>query len=89
MARSSPRIELDQENPTVNQVVTFTVQAKGATEIRLVIGERAAFWPPVGMDQDVTGGIDESYTLHYPGTAVAWLLKNDVAVAGTIFAVTE
>ena len=87
MARSSVRISLVQENPKVGDKVTFNVEARGADEIRLVIGSRAAYWPPVNMLQDVTGDLDDEFELEYPGTAVAWLMKNNEAVAGTLFVV--
>lgn len=89
MPRTSPRIVLDQDNPKVGDEVTFTVEAKGADEIRLVIGARAAYWPPVNMLQDDTGELNDGFVLGYAGTAVAWLIKNNEAVAGTLFTVAS
>ena len=90
MGRTNKRIWLEGDGPyNVGSEVTFETTPKGATLIRLVIGERAAYWPPVDPDQDTTQSISEStFTLEAEGTAVAWLLKNDVAVAGTLFYVS-
>lgn len=89
---SGSRIELDQENPAAGDIVTFTVQAKGATDIDLVCGDaqEVNHWPP-GTASSIRLPVGSSFELPTnPNdddgyTAVAWLIKKGDAVAGTLF----
>ena len=89
MARTQKRIWLEQENPRVGDYVTFGTNPRGANAIRLVIDERAAYYPPVDPDYDETKRLTDSFELILPGTAVAWLMKDEVAVAGTLFVIDQ
>lgn len=96
-AQTGARIVLDQDNPVAGDVVTFTVEAKGATEIDLVCGDanQVNHWPPgtgistrlpVGSEftlPEIAGTRDDGYT------AVAWLMKKGDPVMGVLFWVTS
>lgn len=87
--RTNKRIWLEGDSFKVGDTVTFETDPKGADSIRLVIGEKAAYYPPVDPDYDVTKPLSESFTLEKPGTAVAWLMKKNTAVAGTLFWIND
>lgn len=89
MARSQKRIWLEQENPKVGDIVTFGTNPRGANAIRLIIDPRAAYYPPIDPDYDETKRLTDSFELTLSGTAVAWLMKDEVAIAGTLFSIVE
>lgn len=86
-----PRIELDQDDPAYDDIVTFTVTKARPVDkysIHLVLGKAqdVNHYPPDATIQNTVGKVGDEFKLEGGDcTAVAWLLRDEVPQCGTLF----